>query len=49
MAAIYNGLVKKLIEENKDKYSNGPIVVIVCGGSAVSLDALKKWKIEFNL
>ena len=38
MAAVYSGYV------NEIKLGDGPIVMIVCGGSAVSVDFFKTWR-----
>ena len=38
LAAIYDGYTKDL------ELGQGPIVPIVCGGSAVSVDMIQTWK-----
>jgi len=48
LAAIYNDIVSNLQSEGK----LGPVtsaLVVVCGGSNVSLDSLQSWKKEFDL
>ncbi|XP_059490604.1 serine dehydratase-like [Neocloeon triangulifer] len=45
LSVIYFDLLKELIP----KGIKGPIVVIVCGGSGVSLTLLQKWAQQFNL
>ncbi|XP_054156367.1 serine dehydratase-like [Oppia nitens] len=49
LAALYTGLVSKLFADSCGKYSDGPVVVIVCGGCDVTLDKLSDWKQQFNL
>ena len=48
LAALYGDVIHNLQNEGK----LGPVksaLVIVCGGSSVSLAQLQKWKVMFNL
>ncbi|KAK6192436.1 hypothetical protein SNE40_003905 [Patella caerulea] len=48
LAAIYSNVIQRLQEEGKlGTVSNA--LVIVCGGSSVTLELLLKWKNDFNL
>ncbi|CAG2107719.1 unnamed protein product [Medioppia subpectinata] len=49
LSALYTGLVKRLFLENSDQYSDGPVVVIICGGASVTIDMINEWKTQFNL
>jgi len=49
LAALYTGLVRKLFKQNSEKYTDGPVIVIVCGGCALTLDELIQFKEQFNL
>jgi L-serine/L-threonine ammonia-lyase len=45
LSAVYTGIAKNVLELNDCK--NKPIVVIVCGGCAVSIDLLNQWKNKY--
>lgn len=47
LSAVYSGIVPKLIETGQIK-GDGPILVIVCGGSDVDLKQIEKWKNMLN-
>lgn len=44
IAALYNGMVKEVLEEHKNSLSSGPVVLIVCGGCDINVDMIIKWK-----
>lgn len=48
LAAGYSGVIQKLIADGPLP-KEGPVVFIVCGGSAVTLQLLEDWKEKFNL
>ncbi|XP_069993754.1 serine dehydratase-like [Penaeus vannamei] len=48
LAAGYSGIIKELISNNTLP-DEGPIVFVVCGGNAVTLDMLEGWKKQVNL
>ena len=45
LSAVYKGLVNKVINEFDVKQK--AIVVIVCGGAAIDLNSLNRWKHEY--
>jgi len=47
LSAVYTGIAKNVIELHDAK--NKPIVVIVCGGCAVSIESLNEWKNKYLL
>lgn len=48
LAAVYSGILKDLQTQGQLGEIKSALIV-VCGGSAVSLDVLDKWKKEFDL
>ena len=48
LSAVYSDILPKLKEEGKLK-ELVDVVVIVCGGNAVSLEKLQEWKSMFGL
>ncbi|XP_062570218.1 serine dehydratase-like isoform X1 [Saccostrea cucullata] len=48
LAAVYSGILKDLQTRGKLGQVKSALIV-VCGGSGVTLDALNKWKMEFEL
>ncbi|CAN7940382.1 unnamed protein product, partial [Ixodes hexagonus] len=44
LAALYSGLAARLYAQGKLSRSGGPLVVVVCGGSAASLGAFQRWR-----
>ncbi|XP_052717622.1 serine dehydratase-like [Crassostrea angulata] len=48
LAAVYSGILKDLQTQGQLGEIKSALIV-VCGGSAVTLDALSKWKKEFDL
>ena len=48
LSAVYSNILPKLVNEGKLK-ELVDVVVIVCGGSAVSLEKLLEWKSMFGV
>lgn len=48
LAIVYEGYLGRLLEAGKLP-GNGDVVIIVCGGSAVSLEVMQEWKTLFTL
>lgn len=48
LAAVYSGVIEKLQKDGELGPINS-VLVIVCGGSGVSLNELQKWKEQFSL
>ncbi|KAM7308017.1 serine dehydratase-like [Ixodes scapularis] len=44
LAALYSGLAARLYAEGKLSRTGGPLLLIVCGGSAASLGAFQRWR-----
>uniref|UniRef100_A0A8C5LUA8 L-serine ammonia-lyase n=1 Tax=Leptobrachium leishanense TaxID=445787 RepID=A0A8C5LUA8_9ANUR len=49
LAAVYSGHIERLKLEGRLKNPHGPVVLIVCGGSAISLSQLLDFKSQFGL
>ena len=49
LAAAYGSTLQTLQDKGLLPHKMENIVVIVCGGSGVSLDMLAQWKKEFDL
>ena len=49
LAAGYGDSLQQLIDNGELSLHNGNVVLIVCGGSAVSVDTLIQWKNTFSL
>ena len=50
LSAVYSDEVLTRLQENgMIPKTTEKVVVIVCGGSGVSLDLLQQWKSQFNL
>ena len=47
LAAVYSARCRDLLVANRKGNKAMNVVVIVCGGSVVSLDLLQKWKTSF--
>lgn len=48
LAAIYDGVVSRLYREGKIVRTGGPLLVVVSGGSVVTLDSLQRWRETVN-
>ncbi|XP_053324914.1 serine dehydratase-like [Spea bombifrons] len=44
LSAVYSGHIQRLQQEGNLKMPHGPVVMIVCGGSAISLSQLQDFK-----
>lgn len=44
LAAVYSGVIQRLQEEGRLPCPLGPLVVVVCGGSGISLPQLQHLK-----
>ncbi|XP_070571657.1 L-serine dehydratase/L-threonine deaminase-like [Ptychodera flava] len=49
LAGIYSNVIPKLQKEGKLKADLKNVVVIVCGGSSISIQQLMQWKEQFGL
>ncbi|XP_063769355.1 serine dehydratase-like [Pseudophryne corroboree] len=49
LAAVYSGHIQRLQQEGKLEKSLGPVVMIVCGGSAISLSELQNLKSQLGM
>ncbi|KAF2361357.1 Tryptophan synthase beta subunit-like PLP-dependent enzyme [Trinorchestia longiramus] len=49
LAALYSGVVRQLVEEGQVEATGGPVVVVVCGGNAVTLELLQHWRQQTGL
>ncbi|XP_063310771.1 serine dehydratase-like [Pelobates fuscus] len=49
LAAIYSGHIQRLQQEGKLQTPHGPVVLIVCGGSGISLSQLQDFKSQLGL
>ena len=49
VAAVYSGVIPELQKNGQLPQKLDNVVVIVCGGSAVSLETIKKWMEDFQL
>lgn len=51
VCSVYNGMLRELVGEGltADEWSQKNVVLIVCGGSNVSLELLKAYKDTFNI
>jgi L-serine/L-threonine ammonia-lyase len=48
LAFLYSGLVHQMVRSKKlPGNEDSPIVIIVCGGNAVTLDLIDEWKRRF--
>ncbi|XP_014767599.1 serine dehydratase-like [Octopus bimaculoides] len=48
LAAVYSGVIQKLLQEKKLRDIRSALV-IVCGGKMVNLELLQNWKLQFGL
>jgi L-serine/L-threonine ammonia-lyase len=46
LAVLYSDRLRATLSLETD--NNGPIVVLVCGGSGVSLDLLQQWQADLS-
>ncbi|XP_075048393.1 serine dehydratase-like [Mixophyes fleayi] len=49
LAAVYSGHIQRLQQEGKLEKSLGPVIMIVCGGSAISLSELQNFKSQLGM
>ncbi|KAM3940859.1 serine dehydratase-like isoform 1-T2 [Leptodactylus fuscus] len=49
LAAVYSGHIQRLQKEGKLEPLLGPLIMIVCGGSAISLSELQKFKSQLGM
>ncbi|XP_068095796.1 serine dehydratase-like [Hyperolius riggenbachi] len=49
LAAVYSGHIQRLQQEGKLEQLKGPLIMIVCGGSGISLSELQNYKSQFGL
>ena len=49
LAAGYGDSLQQLVDNGKVSLHYGNVVLVVCGGSAVSVDTLIQWKNTFSL
>ncbi|XP_078734931.1 L-serine dehydratase/L-threonine deaminase-like [Lampetra fluviatilis] len=49
LAAVYSGVVRRLVAEGRLGPRPGPIVVVVCGGSGVTLGQLREWREQLGM
>lgn len=49
LSAIYCGVVSDLADQGYINLASGPAVLVVCGGSGVSLEQLQIWDRTFGI
>lgn len=49
LAAVYGDTVKELQEKGAIPMHMKDIVIIVCGGNGVNLDAIQNWRTKYNI
>ncbi|XP_018416079.1 PREDICTED: serine dehydratase-like [Nanorana parkeri] len=49
LAAVYSGHIQQLQQEGKLEQLQGPLIMIVCGGSSISLSELKNFKSQLGM
>ena len=49
LAGCYGDSIQQLVDNGEISLDNGNIVLVVCGGSAVSIDTLIQWKNTLTL
>ncbi|KAM5193932.1 serine dehydratase-like isoform 1-T2 [Mantella aurantiaca] len=49
LAAVYSGHIQRLQQEGKLEQLQGPLIMIVCGGSAISLSELLNFKSQLGM
>jgi hypothetical protein len=49
LSAIYCGVVRDLADQGYVDLTAGPAVLVVCGGSGVSLEQLQIWDRSFGI
>ncbi|KAM9331324.1 serine dehydratase-like [Gastrophryne carolinensis] len=49
LAAVYSGHIQRLQQEGRLEQLQGPLIMIVCGGSAISLSELLNFKSQFGI
>ena len=49
LSAVYSDVIPKLQKNGQLPASLENVVIIVCGGSEVTLETIKKWKEEFKI
>ena len=49
LAGGYGDSLQRLVDNDELSLHNGNVVLVVCGGSAVSVDTLIQWKNTYSL
>ncbi|XP_072271433.1 serine dehydratase-like [Pyxicephalus adspersus] len=49
LAAVYSGHIQRLQQEGKLEQPKGPLIMVVCGGSAISLSELQNFKSQLGM
>ncbi|XP_067015262.2 L-serine dehydratase/L-threonine deaminase isoform X2 [Anabrus simplex] len=49
LAAVYHGVLSRLEQEGHLDLKSGPVLVVVCGGSVVSLALLQQWGVKLGV
>ncbi|XP_077317403.1 serine dehydratase-like isoform X1 [Lithobates pipiens] len=49
LSAVYSGHIQRLQQEGKLQQLQGPLIMIVCGGSAISLSELQNFKSQLGM
>lgn len=49
LAAVYSGHIQRLQKEGKLEQLRGPLIMIVCGGSSISLSELQNFKSQLGM
>lgn len=49
LAAVYGDSIKQLQQEGALPVELKNVVIIVCGGNGVNLDAIQQWRTEYNV
>ncbi|KAM9393080.1 L-serine dehydratase/L-threonine deaminase-like [Pholidichthys leucotaenia] len=49
LAAVYSGTIKRLQDEGKLAQQMGPVIVVVCGGNNISMEQLKRLKMQLGI
>lgn len=49
LAAVYGGSIKELQQKGTLPQKMKDVVIIVCGGNGVNLDAIQQWRTQYNV
>lgn len=49
LAAVYGDSIRELQQEGTLPQKLKDVVIIVCGGNGVNLDAIQQWRTEYNI